>query len=325
MQYQYNKSIVFFGTSEFAVASLDKILNQGINVKAVVTVPDKPAGRGKKLLPSPVKKFIIDKNIDLLQPEDLSESEFLKKLANYNADLFVVVAFRKLPKEIWSMPQLKTINLHASLLPNYRGAAPINWVIINGEKYTGVTTFFINDEIDQGEILMSEKVNIDENENFGELYNKLKSVGAELLQKTIISIFEGTYSLLSQNDLLLDKKLNKAPKINKIDCRIDWNKSSDSVFNLIRGLSPTPAANTIFKNAITGEEIYLKIFKSKIEKCFDKFSKGKVITDNLTYIKVRANDGYVYLLEIQPSGKNKMPVEAFLRGHRLEGCWNSIF
>jgi len=321
---QKDKSIVFFGTSEFAVTSLEYLLNKGVSIKAVVTVPDKPSGRGKKILPSPIKIFALNKNIDLLQPVDLNELNFLKTLSNFNADLFVVVAFRKLPKEVWKMPPLKTINLHASLLPDYRGAAPINWALINGENFTGLTTFFINDNIDLGEILMSERVVIEENEVYGELYNRLKAIGAKLLLKTVKQIFEGNYTTTIQNILNSNKVLNKAPKIHKIDCRIDYNKTSESINNLIRGLSPTPTANTIIKNEATGEELYLKILKAKSEKNSEKLSIGEILTDNKTYLKVGSNDGCVYLIQIQPSGKNIMLIDEFLRGKRLEGKWKAL-
>lgn len=317
-------SIIFFGTSEFAVASLDKLISEGINVKAVVTVPDKPAGRGKKLQPSPVKVFASGKEIEILQPDELNDKEFIEKLSSFNANLFVVVAFRKLPKEIWNLPELKTINLHASLLPDYRGAAPINWAIINGEKITGVTTFFINDNIDQGGILFSEKVDIEEDETFGELYDRLKLIGAELLVKTVKSVFNGSYSVVEQNNLENTKTLNKAPKIQKNDCKIDWTKNAESIVNLIRGLSPVPAANAIFKNEESGEEIYLKIYRAGYEISKSNNQAGDIITDNQTFLKVCVNNGYVFLKEIQLSGKNKMSIEAFLRGNRFNGSWKAI-
>jgi methionyl-tRNA formyltransferase len=317
-------SIIFFGTSEFAVASLDKLLSEGINVKAVVTVPDKPAGRGKKLQASPVKVFASGKEIEILQPDELNDKEFIEKLSSFNANLFVVVAFRKLPKEIWNLPELKTINLHASLLPEYRGAAPINWAIINGEKTTGVTTFFINDNIDQGGILFSEKVNIEENETFGELYDRLKLIGAELLVKTVKSVFNGSYSVVEQNNFENTKTLNKAPKIQKSDCKIDWTKDAQSIVNLIRGLSPVPAAYTIFKNEESGEEIYLKIYRACYEISNSINQSGDIITGNQTFMKVCVNNGYVFLTEIQLSGKNKMSIEAFLRGNRFNGSWKAI-
>jgi methionyl-tRNA formyltransferase len=209
-------------------------------------------------------------------------------------------------------------------LPEYRGAAPINWAIINGEKTTGVTTFFINDNIDQGGILFSEKVNIEENETFGELYDRLKLIGAELLVKTVKSVFNGSYSVVEQNNFENTKTLNKAPKIQKSDCKIDWTKDAQSIVNLIRGLSPVPAAYTIFKNEESGEEIYLKIYRACYEISNSINQSGDIITGNQTFMKVCVNNGYVFLTEIQLSGKNKMSIEAFLRGNRFNGSWKAI-
>jgi methionyl-tRNA formyltransferase len=316
-----NKSIIFFGTPEFAVASLDKLLVNNFTVKAVVTTPDKPAGRGKKISLSPLKVFAIEKGIPILQPDNLKDIIFITELKKLNADLFIVVAFRKLPEDVWKMPPLGTFNLHASLLPDYRGAAPINWAIINGEKETGITTFFLNENIDEGKIIFSQKIVINETETYGELYNRMKIIGAELLTKTVDSIYINNVNTVEQN-LILEKikTINKAPKIQKSDCIIDWNNNSIDIVNKIRGLNPIPTAYTLIIND-NDSEIYLKIFKAKAEIENHELGIGKIQTDNKSFLRISVPDGFVSLLEIQISGKNKVKIDDFLRGHRINERW----
>jgi methionyl-tRNA formyltransferase len=316
-----NKSIIFFGTPEFAVASLDKLLINNFTVKAVVTTPDKPAGRGKKISLSPLKVFALEKGIPILQPENLKDINFISELKELKADLFVVVAFRKLPVEIWEMPPLGTFNLHASLLPDYRGAAPINWAIINGETETGITTFFLNENIDEGKIIFNQKIGINADETFGELYNRMKNIGSELLIKTVNSIFNNNVNTIEQK-LFLDKIkiIKKAPKIQKSDCNINWNSNSIDIVNKIRGLNPIPTAYTLIFNE-NDVEIYLKIFKAKAEIENHNLEIGKIQSDNKSFLRISVPDGYVSLLEIQISGKNKVKIADFLRGHQVNEHW----
>ncbi|WP_316736444.1 methionyl-tRNA formyltransferase [Pedobacter aquatilis] len=300
--------IVFMGTPDFAVASLNALVEADFDVVAVVTAADKPAGRGQKLSESAVKKYAVEKGIPVLQPEKLKNPEFLAQLKSYNADLQVVVAFRMLPEVVWAMPAKGTINLHGSLLPQYRGAAPINHAIINGEKESGVTTFFLTHEIDTGDIIQSATVEIADNDNAGDLHDKLMNVGADLLVKTVTSIAEGNYKEQPQpqSDIL-----KHAPKIFKEDCKVDWNKSSVEVFNLIRGLSPYPTAFTLLN------EKTLKIFKAEIEEKEAAIVAGGFLTDGKTYLKFATKDGFIKLLDIQYEGKKRMLIEDFLRGMRL--------
>ncbi|MCX6231833.1 MAG: methionyl-tRNA formyltransferase [Bacteroidetes bacterium] len=319
-----NRSIVFFGTPEFAVASLDALLQYNYTIKAIVTTPDKPAGRGKKITASPVKNYAVKNNLNILQPENLSDENFLNSLKAINADLFIVVAFRKLPSIVWQMPPMGCFNLHASLLPDYRGAAPINRAIINGEKETGLTTFFLNENIDEGKIILSESINIGEDESFGELYNRMKICGASLLIKTVETIFHTDVQTVEQHNLSANAlKLNKAPKILKPDCKINWNNKSKAIFNLVRGLNPTPAANTCLISE-NSAELYLKIFKVKIEITEHKHAVAGVFTDKKTFLKISTIDGFVFLEEIQPAGKNKILITEFLRGYPIDNNWKAI-
>lgn len=290
------------GTPEFAVPMLAALLSSEHEVVGVITAPDKPAGRGMQLAFSEVKKFALGKNLRILQPEKLKNEFFLAELKSLNADLFVVVAFRMLPEVVWGMPPMGTINLHASLLPQYRGAAPINWAIINGEKETGVTTFFIQQEIDTGKIIFQEKIVVCDDENAGELYEELMNLGAKVLRKTVDAIAEGNYPQTAQ-DHITDTK--PAPKIFKDDCRIDFNKTSEEVYNFVRGLSPYPAAFT---------ELNGKVFK--IFKASPSSSKPKkqIETDGKTFLRFQCSDGAIDVLECQLEGKKKMNVEEFLRG-----------
>jgi len=296
------------GTPDFAVASLDALVQANFDVVAVVTAPDKPAGRGQKLNESAVKKYAVEKGIPVLQPEKLKNPEFIAELKSYQADLQVVVAFRMLPEIVWSMPPKGTINLHGSLLPQYRGAAPINHAIINGEKESGVTTFFLKQEIDTGDIILSDSVPIADDETAGELHDKLMVVGANLLVKTLhaIEANDVTEQPQPQND-----NLKHAPKIFKEDCKINWNSPAKTIHNLIRGLSPYPTAFTSLN------EKNLKVFKAEIEDKEPGIVAGGFLTDGKTYLKFAAKDGFIKLLDIQYEGKKRMLIEDFLRGIRL--------
>jgi len=296
------------GTPDFAVASLDALVQANFDVVAVVTAPDKPAGRGQKLNESAVKKYAVEKGIPVLQPEKLKNPEFIEELRSYQADLQVVVAFRMLPEIVWSMPAKGTINLHGSLLPQYRGAAPINHAIINGEKESGVTTFFLKQEIDTGDIIFSDSVPIADDETAGELHDKLMVVGANLLVKTLLAIEANnvTEQPQPQND-----DLKHAPKIFKEDCKIDWNNQAQTIHNLIRGLSPYPTAFTLLN------EKTLKVFKAELEDKEPGIVAGGFLTDGKTYLKFAAKDGFIKLLDIQYEGKKRMLIEDFLRGMRL--------
>ncbi|MNK68947.1 Methionyl-tRNA formyltransferase [compost metagenome] len=300
--------IVFMGTPDFAVASLDALVQANFDVVAVVTAPDRPAGRGQKLNESAVKKYAVEKHIPVLQPEKLKNAEFLETLASYKADLQVVVAFRMLPEVVWNMPPKGTINLHGSLLPQYRGAAPINHAIINGEKESGVTTFFLTHEIDTGNIILSDSVAIADDETAGGLHDKLMHIGANLLVKTLKAIEAGEVSEQPQPQ---SGDLKHAPKIFKDDCKIDWNNQAQTIYNLIRGLSPYPTAFT-FLNDKT-----LKVFKAEFEDKEPGIVAGGFLTDGKTYLKFAAKDGFIKLLDIQYEGKKRMLIEDFLRGMRL--------
>ncbi|WP_293303793.1 methionyl-tRNA formyltransferase [Pedobacter sp. UBA5917] len=300
--------IVFMGTPDFAVASLDALVQANFDVVAVVTAPDKPAGRGQKLNESAVKKYAVEKGIPVLQPEKLKNPEFIEELKSYQADLQVVVAFRMLPVVVWSMPAKGTINLHGSLLPQYRGAAPINHAIINGEKESGVTTFFLKEEIDTGDIILSDSVAIADDETAGDLHDKLMVVGANLLVKTLKAIEAGEVNEQPQPQ---STELKHAPKIFKEDCKIDWNNTAQKIHNLIRGLSPYPTAFTILNDKT------LKVFKAEIEDKEPGIVAGGFLTDGKTYLKFAAKDGFIKLLDIQYEGKKRMLIEDFLRGMRL--------
>jgi len=305
--------IVFMGTPEFAVESLKALINSEHEVVGVVTAPDKPAGRGNKIVSSDVKVFAQEKGIkNILQPANLKSPDFLDELKNLNADLQVVVAFRMLPEVVWAMPPKGTINLHASLLPDYRGAAPINWAIINGEEKTGVTTFFIEKEIDTGKILFSDEVTVTEDMNAGELHDMLMVKGAQLLLKTVNSIADGDYEAVDQNGVDLKKVLHAAPKIFKEDCKIDWNKKGNDIHNLIRGLSPYPTAWTEFKK--NDETIAMKIFRSKFIPESHHNKPGEIITNGKSFLKISVIDGFIEILNIQQPGKRQLDIVEFLRG-----------
>ena len=305
--------IIFMGTPEFAVPSLNKLYEAGYDIVGVVTAPDKPAGRGMQLSESAVKKYAVENNLSVLQPEKLKDPVFIETLQSLNADLQVVVAFRMLPEIVWNMPALGTINLHASLLPQYRGAAPINWAIINGEKQTGVTTFKLQHQIDTGNILLQEKIPVADDETAGSLHDKMMYTGAELLLQTIRQIENGTIQEIVQPSTADLPVLKSAPKIFNETCEINWNQPIDKIYNLIRGLSPYPTAFTYL------DEKKLKIFSSEKEKTNESNEPGKILTDHKTFLKFCATDGYISLKEIQLEGKKRMPVGAFLNGFPLSG------
>lgn len=299
------------GTPDFAVASLDALLKSKKEVVAVVTSPDKPAGRGQKLHESAVKQYAVQHHIPVLQPEKLRDLEFLTKLASFKADLQVIVAFRMLPEVVWSMPPLGTVNVHASLLPQYRGAAPINHVLINGETKTGVTTFLLQHKIDTGNILFSKEISIREDENAGELHDELMQAGAETLLKTIEAIEKNQLNPIPQEEAQQGQELKEAPKIFKEDCKIDWNRPTTEVYNLIRGLSPYPTAFTYIDNKV------LKIFATAKEIVPTSVEPGTILSDEKSFIKIAAKDGFLHILQLQLEGKKKMEVVEFLRGYRM--------
>jgi methionyl-tRNA formyltransferase len=303
--------IVFMGTPPFAVASLDALIKAGCTIVAVVTAPDKPAGRGKKLNQSAVKQYAAENGLKVLQPEKLKNPEFLEELRALGADLQVVVAFRMLPEVVWTMPPKGTINLHASLLPQYRGAAPINWVLINGEKESGVTTFFLKQEIDTGDILFTEKVTLSGDETAGDLHDRLMYKGAGLLVKTVKGIESGRYNEHPQSQLADGVKLKSAPKIFKEDCLIDWQQPVETIYNKIRGLSPSPGAFTL----LNGKSF--KVLRSRYETANPGITTGGYLTDHKTYLKFAATDGYISVTEVQLEGKKIMAIEEFLRGIKL--------
>ena len=306
--------IIFMGTADFAVASLEALCNNGFNVVAVVTAPDKPAGRGLKLSASSVKKYAVEKGLPILQPEKLKDINFINQLQLYNADVQAVVAFRMLPEIVWNMPPLGTINVHASLLPQYRGAAPIHWAVINGEKETGVTTFKLQHEIDTGNILLQEKISIGDDETTGSVYERLKILGATVLIKTMQQLITGTLKEQPQLSIINYQLsiVKHAPKIFTEHCIINWSKSTQEIFNLIRGLSPHPGAIAYL------EEKVLKIYSAKIEYTKPTISTGQWQTDNKTYLYFACADGFIYVTDIQLEGKKRMLIEDFLRGYRFK-------
>lgn len=330
------------GTPEFAVASLDALVHAGYNVVAVITAPDKPAGRGMKLTESAVKKYAVQHGLHVLQPEKLKNPDFLNELIALRADLQIVVAFRMLPEVVWNMPKMGTVNVHGSLLPQYRGAAPINWAVINGEKETGVTTFKLKHEIDTGDILLQESFPVGEDETAGEVHDRMKEIGAQLLVKTVERLVNGTLEERPQTSMenhessvmnrqssvshaedadthsrltTHDSRLKHAPKIFTETCKIDFTKTVDEVHNLIRGLSPFPGAFTTFNGKL------MKIYRSKKEIVTGQAAPsdqtiGEPVTDGKTYFKFACSNGFIHVLELQLEGKKRMLIEDFLRGYR---------
>ena len=304
--------IVFMGTPDFAVASLSRIDQSDYEVAGVVTAPDRPAGRGRRISESAVKKYALSHGIPILQPVKLRDPEFLAELKALKANLFMVVAFRMLPEVIWRMPEYGTINLHASLLPHYRGAAPINWAVINGEKETGVTTFFINEKIDTGEIILQRVTSIGKNDTAGELHDRLMNLGAELVMKTLALMETGKVKTTVQS---YNKEYKTAPKIYKESCGINWNKGGAKVFDHIRGLSPYPGAWALLYNGEQESEI--KVFKADFQPDAHSHLAGRIFADKKT-IKVAVKDGYISLLEIQLAGKRRMTVGELLNGLKID-------
>lgn len=303
-----NLRIIFMGTPEFAVPSLEILEENKFNVVAVITAPDKPQGRGQKLQPSPVKESAVKHNIPVLQPTNLKSPEFLEELRGYHANLQIVVAFRMLPEVVWSMPALGTFNLHGSLLPQYRGAAPINWAIMNGEKETGVTTFFLKHQIDTGSIIFQEKETISYDDTVGTVYERLMHKGAALVLKTVQAIEAGDYPALPQPE---SEVIKHAPKIFKETCEINWKQSTESVRNFIRGLNPYPGAWT----TLSGKTY--KIFKGSVSDRTSESEVGTIETDNKNYLCVKTMDGWLSIDELQPEGKKRMSIQEFFRGNKI--------
>ena len=300
------------GTPEFAVASLKSLVENGYNVVGVVTAPDRPSGRGLQMHQSDVKKYALSYGLPILQPEKLKDQAFIKELISLKADIQIIVAFRMLPEVVWTMPPMGTFNLHGSLLPLYRGAAPLNWAIINGDQETGVTTFLLKQEIDTGNILFQEKIKIGPEDTLGEIHDKLMSIGADLVLRTTDALATGNVNPISQTLLPLDSQRLHAPKIFKEHCKIDWNKPAESINNLIRGLSPYPAAWTNFY--LNGTETAVKIFKASAERIAHCHQPGEIYSDNKKYLKIACQDGFLYIADLQLAGKKRLEIAPFLRG-----------
>jgi len=308
--------IVFMGTPEFAVESLRKLVENGYQVVGVITTPDKPAGKHHSMLQaSPVKEYALSQNLPLLQPEKLKDPDFLEQLSAWNADLQIVVAFRMLPEAVWSMPRLGTFNLHASLLPQYRGAAPIHWAIINGEKETGVTTFFLTHTIDTGKIIAQERIPIGPADTVGILHDRLMYLGAQLVIKTVDAIINDQIHPIDQETLVVNENdLKSAPKISNETGEIDWHKTTDEIYNLIRGLSPYPGAWTVLQTK-KGESIHCKIYESEKIIQEHRFSPGTIDSSDKKSLKIATSDGFIQVKSIQQAGKKRMGIEDFLRGN----------
>lgn len=304
------------GTPEFAVGSLKVLVEEGYQVVGVITAPDKPAGRGMVVSEPAVKKYALSKGLNILQPEKLKNPDFLHELQELKADLQIVVAFRMLPEAVWAMPRLGTFNLHASLLPQYRGAAPINWAIINGEKETGLTTFLLDHEIDTGKILFTEKTPIGDSETAGEVHDRLMEMGAGLVLKTVESLADGTIAPIGQSELMNNTKLRHAPKIFRENCRIDWEQPALNIKNLIRGLSPYPTAWCNMTNINSGIVTPVKIFRVNLIEYPHSEKPGSIISDHETYLHVVCGKDAVAVTEIQLAGKKRMDIREFLIGFR---------
>ena len=311
--------IVFMGTPDFAVAPLKELVDQSYNVVCVITAADKPAGRGKKLRESAVKIYAKEQGITILQPEKLKDPEFNQQLKNLNPDVQIVVAFRMLPEIVWQLPNLGTFNLHASLLPQYRGAAPINWAIINGDKKTGLSTFLIDKEIDTGKILLQEEIQIEITDNAGSLHDKMMQKGAKLVAETVNLISEGEVNPKQQNKLISNiSDLKAAPKIFKNDCKINWEQTGENIYNFIRGLSPYPAAWTIFQSMNSDKILSAKIFETEWIKEEHELLPSDVDSDMKTYFHIAVSGGFIAIKSIQLEGKKRMNITEFLRGFNIE-------
>lgn len=307
--------IVYMGTPEFAVESLKRLVEGGYNVVAVITMPDKPMGRhGSVLQPSPVKQYAVSQGLKVLQPEKLKDEAFIGELQSLHADLQVVVAFRMLPEVVWAMPRLGTFNLHASLLPQYRGAAPINWAVINGETETGITTFFLKHEIDTGEIIDQVRIPIADTDDVGVVYDKLMRLGGDLVLKTVDTILDGNVKTVPQESVPLSGELHPAPKIFKETCRIDWTQGTKRIYDFIRGLSPYPGAWTEFH---VGETVStLKLFETQKIFADHALEPGAFVTDGKSYLHIATSDGYLNVLSLQLAGKKRMGIADFMKGYR---------
>lgn len=308
--------IVYMGTPEFAVTSLKRLVEGGYNVVGVITAPDRPAGRGQKVRPSAVKEYAVSQNLPLLQPVKLQDPDFLTQLKSWNADLQIVVAFRMLPEVVWDMPRLGTFNLHASLLPQYRGAAPIHWAVINGEIETGVTTFFLDHKIDTGKIILQKKVAIKEADNVGVIHDKLMELGGELVVETVDALLDDNIQSIPQ-EKLIEGELKNAPKLFRENCKIDWTQSVETIYNFIRGLSPYPSAWSPMFVASENKAIDVKVFAS--EKVIQKHNldTGTIQTDGKEYIQVAVRDGFIAIKELQLPGKKRLKVDELLRGYEI--------
>ncbi len=314
--------VVFMGTPEFAVTILDGLVQHGVDIAGVITAPDKPAGRGRKIHESAVKKYAVNAGFKLLQPTNLKDPVFIEELEALNADLQIVVAFRMLPEAVWNMPPLGTFNLHASLLPQYRGAAPINWAIINGEQKSGVTTFFLEHKIDTGNIILQESIDISSDMTAGELHDQLMHLGVSVVNRTYDLIAKGNAGSRPQNEMQQEQPLKEAPKIFKEDCRINWSDSIDDVFNKIRGLSPYPTAWTMFKDD-QNQERSCKIFRTEKVREEHGLLPGTIRTDEKSFLHIYGVNGFVRVTELQLEGKKKMDVEDFLRGAHITNKWRA--
>ena len=312
--------IIFYGTPEFAVASLASLVQNKYKILAVVTSPDKPAGRGQKLQTSPVKDFALQHSLKILQPANMKDQAFLDELKELNPDLQIVVAFRMMPKAVWQFPKLGTFNLHASLLPQYRGAAPIHWAVINGEKETGITTFFLKQEIDTGNIIMQEKIPIGKNDTVGVMYEKLMTKGAELVVKTVEAIAKNNLEVKEQ-DSLKTGSLKAAPKLTRQNTKIDFRKNPEQVRNFIRGLNPEPGAHAELNLPANYLSFMVKIYEVETEEKEHSEPFGTILTDNKSFLKIYVKDGLVSLKDIKVSGRGKMTIKDFLNGFKLEGKW----
>ena len=312
--------IIFFGTPDFAVESLSRLVEGGYNIAAVVTMPDKPAGRGRQLQQSDVKRYAVEHGLPVLQPVSLKDEAFIEQLRSYGAQLFIVIAFRMLPEAVWQMPPLGTFNLHASLLPRYRGAAPINWAVMNGDTETGVTTFFLKHEIDTGDVIQQRSCPIGREDNVEVIHDRLMVMGADMVLETVDAIIAGTVKPIPQDQMLTaGQQPTPAPKIFKDTCRIDWSRPAEALYNHIRGLSPYPAAWTVLHDADGNEMTTLKVYATGEPEPFnsgDKPLPGSIVADRKT-LRVACGDGWLELLSLQQSGKKRMDTDAFLRGYML--------
>ncbi len=309
--------IVYMGTPEFAVEALRCLVEGGYNVVGVITMPDKPAGRGHKIQYSPVKQYALEHNLPLLQPEKLKDEAFVQALRDWKADLQIVVAFRMLPEVVWNMPRLGTFNLHASLLPQYRGAAPINWAVINGDTETGITTFFLKHEIDTGEVIQQVRVPIADTDNVGIVHDKLMALGGRLVVETVDAILSGEVKAIPQEEMAVVGEFRAAPKIFKETCKINWNQPVKRIYDFIRGLSPYPAAWCELTDA-AGETVAVKVFEAEKIEEVHQLLPGTIVTDGKKYLKVAATDGFVGILALQLPGKKRLKTDELLRGYKID-------